>query len=176
MTWESKYKAVGIEPFINNILALCKDHEAEAFVWAAGNTAAEDYQELEGFALHNNSARINQKFPVLAVIPRTEDTPPTDDEKRVDEKFEIVVQIEIVFANTDDANAIGKRLMRYARAVRAMIFSATKEEIARGLPDGTWGMLKVIVSPTTYADLFNDKTTQYKKTATTIVTITLTEA
>lgn len=173
--WAPKYETVGAEPFVNNMLAVYRAHEREAFryvsrpAWGEGIT-------LEPFAVFNNSVRRNQRWAALTVAPRVEETPPGESGQYVDAACELIVSVEIIHPLTAEGNEIGSKLLRYARAVRMMTYAATPEEMTAGLDTSKYGALNIEVSPTRYDSLLNREGTALMKLATMIVGIKLLEA
>lgn len=168
--WTPLYADVGAELFVRNALAAIETHQLAAFAYASPN------EELGEFAAFNNSRRINQKWPVVWCAPPLEETPVSSGGGFLECVVTLEVGIEIVFGPDEDGNGIGYRLMRYAKAVRAIVLAMTAGEWAVGLPeDGKWGALNVELTPTRYDDFFNERQSIYKKTALMAVKVSLLE-
>lgn len=170
MTFAPRFAGVGIEPFVNNILAAIQAHQTDALAWAQGD------QTLAPFKFFNNSVRLTTDWPVVWVAPRLEGLKVMDDGNLVGTAHRIEVGVEATYPATADGNDIGRRVMRYARAVKAMVQSMTHAELTVGLSESVSAVIDVEVSEIRYDDFFRAADSIYKKTAVMIVTIQLLEA
>lgn len=145
--------AAGAEPFVRNLLKVCEDHQAAKLAELADAGGADWHLELEPFQVFNNSARLNQKWPALTISPPEEADELVASGILFEESVSLYASVEITYPPSGDANEIGYRLMRYARAVKEMIREATLDEVGVGLNPQFRGLFEWEVKRVRYLTL-----------------------
>jgi hypothetical protein len=168
--------AAGAEAFVRNVLKVCEDRQADKFAELAVFAEPADEGgwplELKQFQVFNNSARLNQKWPALTVTTTDEADAMAGGGLYFDADATLVAAVEITYPLSGDANEIGYRLMRYARAVKEMIREATQDEMTRGLDPQVAGIVQWEVTRIRYLTLPQQSDSMLKKLAMLDVKIT----
>jgi hypothetical protein len=164
--WVTSFEMEGIEPFASNLLSLFERDQTPALDWAARGEALEDFE------VFNNSRRLNQKWAALSVIPRQEATPLICEGQIIDVGHTVEVQIE---DKGPEPNQLVWSVVRRVRAVRAMIWSASIEELTWNMQIENPGLLTVEVTPAIYAGFIDRNKTIYTQYASLSVSLKLNE-
>lgn len=165
--WQASNEAEGIEPFVANLLEVFERDQRAAHAWAGRGV------ELADYAAFNNARRLNQRWPALSVVARTEDEP-ADETEAFLRKNVVEVEIEVKGAPNGDPNALAWELMRRVRAVKAMIKAGRVEDYTAGT-ESDFGGMTITISRALFASLVDPTKTIYTQRAVMTVTQELLE-
>lgn len=165
MSWSPKYSACFEGPIIDNILTIItRDMRAalDYFNPAEASLDPSDPLYLRDFAERSIGTQKALEFPTLIIGPRTNAVETVDDDSNLIEPM--VIQIDIGITDVS-ADAAMRRIMKYVRALDAVLRTASQADYLIGMASSTPFALQVEVTHN-YGPLgANDNRTTYFKPA-----------
>lgn len=135
MTWAAKIPFAGVEPIIENLIAIVERDQTEALAWANGGSGLDDFEQI------SRARRADAKYPYLAIFASDTDLRQGDEERSLDQAHRIVMEIVVIGS---DPEALTGTLHKYTKAVHQMVISASVADITEDLEasDAIWDVTR----------------------------------
>lgn len=131
MPWTPRYSAVFEEGLIDNLLTVI----TRDFKLALDYYYADD--DLPDFAERTLGQELGNEYPMLALVPVRNAATESEDRARVLQAVRINLMVGVV---DDGPDTVTQRIMRYVRALDAVIRSASKNDLTANMGVQVFGL------------------------------------